>query len=124
MTALYKRATEAIRKMVGYNENKKEPDYDAMMREHPAFARKVIDSLSRSAREIARGGLPSRTPDVAIRKIYMAAEMAGIPREEIDARAEEIEAIYREAKKLNLQMAETQPIDISGLVGEAEPITA
>jgi hypothetical protein len=124
MTALYKRATEAIRKMVGYSDTKPEPDYDAMMREHPAFARKVIDSLSRSAREIARHGIPSRTPDATIRKIYMAAELAGLPREEIDARVEEIDAAYREAKKMNLQMAETQPIEVTDLLGEAEPITA
>ena len=92
------------------------------MEAHPIFARKVMDALFREARDIARLGNPNRTPDRTFKKIYKAAESAGVPVEEIDPRVVEIGVLYEFSKREWLQMAETQRIDVRNLVGEAEAI--
>ncbi len=124
MATLYKRATETIRKMVGYREERIEPDYNALLEQHPIFARKVLDALFREARDIARLGNPLKTPEAPFKKIYRTAEVAGIPTEEIDPKVVEIGDLYDMARMERLQLAETQHIDVRELIGEAEPVTA
>ncbi len=94
-------------------------------------ARIAMSSLLRRASDEAKIG---KDPRMVLGKIYTVAEGAGISTEDIDRAArrlmndetaDTVMDTYREVvDRERLQSAETQPIDVRKLIGEAEPVTA